>query len=419
MAEAKKKKRFFAKHAKSSALVISLGVHTILLLIALTFVAVTVIIKEDQIFEAKPVNRPKMQLKKLQVPVNIKKKKTQRPKLRKRVVVQPKLNQNMPDLKMPEITGVKGGIGNAAGDGLGGAGGIGFSMPEFELFGIKGKGEKIFIILDSSAQMMVDEMGGIPAYTIIKAELVRILEGLNPTVLFNIAVFGGGERTLFPDLVSATPANVAKVEKWLDPLNAVSKGMGDKDYGVNRTIGAGGVPLKIDTQISPLKSNVGYWARPTMMAMKQQADVVFVLSCTWGFLAYKVEEVKDWNEAQMAHWKEMVAKAEKKLKEENAARRAKGQPPRVINRGSRGGPLVKAYFPNEPQPPSDKHQGYTPKEIVEAFSNMREQHKPKQIATTSGIGRKQKKDRFSINVIHFVRNDNTSGKKKNSWKSPA
>jgi hypothetical protein len=139
-----KKKRFFEKHAKSSAALVSLGIHAVLIVVALSFVAVTVITKEEQAFEAKPVKRPKMALKKLQVPVNIRKKKTRKPKLRKRIVVQPKMNQSMPDIKLPEISGVKGGLGDGMAGGLGGAGGIGFSMPEIKLFGIKSKGEKVF-----------------------------------------------------------------------------------------------------------------------------------------------------------------------------------------------------------------------------------------------------------------------------------
>jgi hypothetical protein len=227
------KKRFFAKHAKSSAALVSLGIHAVLIVVALSFVAVTVITKEDSKFEAKPVKRPKMQLKKLQVPINIKKKKMQKPKLRKRIVVQPKLNQTMPDIKMPEITGVKGGIGNADGDGIGG-GGIGFSMPEIKLFGIRGKGEKIFIILDSTPWIMYDELGGIPAYTLIKNELVRILGGLNSTVLFNVAVFGHGtgSYTLFPRMVPASTSNLAKVEGWLKPLNAVKAGATERKHWV-------------------------------------------------------------------------------------------------------------------------------------------------------------------------------------------
>ena len=58
-----RKKGFFANHAKSSAALVSLGIHAVLIVIALSFVAVTVIQKEDKAFEAKPVSRPKMRLK--------------------------------------------------------------------------------------------------------------------------------------------------------------------------------------------------------------------------------------------------------------------------------------------------------------------------------------------------------------------
>ncbi|MDF7822783.1 hypothetical protein P4B35_02055 [Pontiellaceae bacterium B12227] len=405
---AKPKKRFFANHAKSSAALVSLGIHAILIVVALSFVAVTVIQKEDNKFEAKPVNRPKMQLKKLQVPVNIKKKKTQKPKLRKRIVVQPKMNQNMPDIKMPEITGVKGGLGSAAGDGLGGAGGLGFSMPEIELFGIKGKGEKVFIILDASGDMMVDEIGGIPAYTIIKSELVRILGGLNPTVLFNIAVYGGGDYTLFPDLVPASRGNVAKVERWLEPLNAVTKNMGDKDYGP-KTLGAGGISISGNNEIEPLKSNVGYWARPMMRAMEQQADSIFVLSCSWGFLAQKIDDADQWSESKWVRWKEKVAESKIRFKEDNDLRRQKGEAPRVLPNSNQDRHRVRIYFPNEPQPPHPKFYVYTPKEVLEAYDNTRKKFKPK-VPTTSGLGkRSQKKDKYSINVIHFVRTDDEKG----------
>lgn len=398
MSKRKEKKRWFAKHARSSAAVISLAIHAVLLIVALSFVAVTVITKEDHAFESKPVSRPKMQLKKLQVPVNIKKKKTQKPKLRKRIVVKPKLNQSVPDIKMPEITGVKGGMGSA-GDGLGGAGSLGFSMPEMELFGIKSRGEKVFIILDASGYMMVDDMGGIPAYTIIKSELVRILEGLNPTVLFNIAVYGGGDVALFPNMVSATPANVAKVDAWLTPLNAVKTGMGDKDYG-SKTRGPGGTGVSGDFKIQPLKNSPGGWARQTLLAMKQQADVVFLLTCRWGTLHYRTgTKDRNWSASDEQRYRENVAKAKALFKKENDRRRQKGQPPRVIAGGNNA--ILRAYIPGARIPPSGyTHVGYTPNEMVEAFNNMRAKTAVR-IPTTSGLSKKRK-SKYSINVIHFV-----------------
>ena len=400
------KKQFFTKHAKSSAALVSMGIHAVIILIALSFVAVTVIQKEEKAFEAKPVNRPKMQLKKLQVPVNIKKKKLQKPKLRKRIVVQPKMNQTMPEIKMPEISGVKGGLGGGAAGSLGGAGSLGFSMPEMNLFGIKSRGEKVFIILDASPFMMVDEMGGIPAYTIIKSELVRILGGLNPTVLFNIAVYGGGDRALFPNMVSATPENVAKVDAWLKPLNAVKKGMGDSDYGP-KTLGSGGSGISGNFKIEPLKNTPGEWARPTLLAMQQQADVVFVLTCRWGSsLRYKTgDRERNWSESDQQRFTENVAKARALLKKENDRRRAKGQAPRVIARGTRG--LVRAYFPNARLPPSGAtYHNYSPDEMVEAFNNTRAKSNPR-MPTSSGLSKKRGK--YSINVIHFVKAKSAAG----------
>ena len=96
-------KRFFTHHSKSSAMVVSLVLHAVLAVVALSFVAVTVITKNDQKFEAKQVVRPRMPMKKLQVPVKIKRQK-RRPRLRQRIVVKHKV-RNMPDIKMPEISG--------------------------------------------------------------------------------------------------------------------------------------------------------------------------------------------------------------------------------------------------------------------------------------------------------------------------
>jgi hypothetical protein len=404
------KRVFFKKHAKSSAAIISLSIHGMLLLIAVSFVAVTVITKEDQNFEAKPLNRPKMQLKKLQVPVNIKKKKTQKPKLRKRIVVKPKLNQAVPDIKMPEITGVKGGLGNAGGDGIGGSGGIGFSMPEIELFGTKGKGEKIFIILDASPEMMVDQMGGITSYEIIKAELIRILGELNPSVLFNVAVYSGRWGSLcFPSMVSASSANVSKASQWLKPLNGVAENMRDDQYGL-KTLGPGGISLKVDTNADPIKGDrIGYWVKPAMKAMESQADLVFVLTCNWGRYAHFISGGSLPKNFDMERYKQKVAEARAKLKKENDRRREKGVPPRVIAGGEKG--LVRTYFPGEPVPSyGGEAIKFGPEDILEGLKIKYAMHRQNVAHTASGIQRKSKKDNFSINMIQFVRSDSNASR---------
>ncbi len=132
--EPMQKKKFLLNHRKSSAFVVSVLVHVAFIAVALTFVAVQVYVKPEQTFEVKEIKRPKMQLRKLQVPVK-QQKKTQAPKLRKTIVAKTKVNV---DIKMPELVGVKGGTGYGSGTGLGGLG-FGFDM---DLFGSsKSKGE--------------------------------------------------------------------------------------------------------------------------------------------------------------------------------------------------------------------------------------------------------------------------------------
>ena len=54
-----KKPSFFAKHAKSSAFMVTLIVHALIILVAVSFVAYKVIKKEEKVFVAKENKRPK------------------------------------------------------------------------------------------------------------------------------------------------------------------------------------------------------------------------------------------------------------------------------------------------------------------------------------------------------------------------
>ena len=125
-----KKKRFFLNHKKSSALVVSIALHVGFVIAAVTFVAVKAVMKEETTFEAAPVERPQMKLKKLQVPVK-NSQKSQAPKLRQTIVSRPKTSVS---IQMPEMTGIAGGIGYGKGSGMGGMG-VGFNL---DLFGGSG-----------------------------------------------------------------------------------------------------------------------------------------------------------------------------------------------------------------------------------------------------------------------------------------
>ena len=398
--ETKQKKRFFTNHSKSSAMVVSLALHAVLLVVALSFVAVTVVTKGEKKFESRQVNRPRMPPKKLQVPVKIKKQR-RKPKLRQRIVVKTKV-RNMPDIKMPEISGIKGGLGAGVGAGLGDVGGVGFSMPEIEVFGVRSKGEKVLIALDSDARMMRDEVGGMRAYTIIKEELAKIIEGLSPTTLFNLAVFDHHNTTmLFPRMVPATRENVARVEKWLEPLNKVSAGMSYTAYGP-LTLGPGGTQIFDDYARGKLRpvewpESARYWYTPAAIAMEEKADTIFLLTGWWGVHRYAKGEKKEWSQSNWDSWNEKIRKARELHKKENDRRAKKGEPPQVL-RGDYD--LVGTYFPNAEFPPEPEWCYYNGRELAKALQSLRKETASKRPAK-SGLT-KHKSGRFSVNVIFFA-----------------
>ena len=305
----KPKKRFFSSHAKSSAMVVSLVLHAILIVVAIFFVAVTVATKEEQQFEAKPVKRPRMPPKKLQVPVKVNNK--PKPKLRQRLVVKA-VNRAVPEIKMPEMTGIKGGT-----VGMGGEGGmesIGFNLnlylnlPELEFFEAKAKGEKVCFIVHFGPVTIGDNpYERMTGYTLRKrlGDMVNELPGY---VLFNVACYWLGDTcAMSPKMISANAANKKMVMDWMAPANPL-----EGKYSHNFVWGGAGkrinnargkwptrvdklpfysikwaypyvVPVELTKKYLPGSKN-GYvhWSRAVAWAiLTQKPDTIFVLTTNY------------------------------------------------------------------------------------------------------------------------------------------
>jgi hypothetical protein len=207
-------KGLFTGHKKSSALLVSLLFHGILMVIAVSFVAVTVIQKEDQTFVAQTIKRPRIKLRKLSMPVKMEKKRKQKPKLRKRIVV--KKEVKTPEIRMPEISGIKGGVGylDKGGGGFGGLGqGLGH---EINFFGIMGGGKHVVFIIDYSLSM-----GG-EKEEIMRREAARVISKLPQKTEFGVIFFAG----------PAWPANsgLKSLDDWVS-TGKVEETFRPKDWG--------------------------------------------------------------------------------------------------------------------------------------------------------------------------------------------
>jgi hypothetical protein len=421
----KRKKRQTAVKGRSSAMLISIIIHALIFFIAGTFVAVEVIQRSETKFQGKQIVRPKMQLKKLQVPVKIEKKiKKQAPKLGQRVTATARVKTKSTDFAMPELSGFGGG---SAGVDLSGAslgGSLGFATTQLNVFGLKSTGEKILFILDTNRNMLIDEIGGIPAYKIIKDELLNLIETLPPTALFNVIVFDHTDARAFSrELSPASDANIQKLKAWIGPLNS------DKARFGLSTLGSRGISIDFEP-LAPIPNIQRGWPAGLTYAVKNGVESVYWLG-TDDFLQWIHKDLYaeakrgrpisdptgmppefrgvDWDAyGGKERWDKLVAEARKKFDEENARRRAAGQPLRVIPGHGGEHALVNIYFPSAPQPVRKDQAvryNYDAKDVVEYVEAMQKKYSSDRRSATIGLQQK----RMSLNVIHFVPKSSTTG----------
>ena len=406
-----------AVKGRSPALIITIAVHVILLLIAGTFVAVTVVQRSETKFECKQIVHPKMKLKKLQVPVKIDPQvKRQAPSLSQRVTANARSSAKSADFKMPDVAGFGAGTGvDLSGASLGGS--LGFASTQINLFGLRSRGEKIVFLLDTDQRMLVDNIGGIPAYKIIKNELINLIGSLPPTALFNVIVFAGNSAWPFSNEMSpASHETVEALKTWLAPLNS------DKRQVGLSTLPAPRQNLQFEP-LPPIYNRHGGWMAGLTYAVQKGADCIYWLG-TYDNIGGMQEELwkdcergkplkyasgwapdthggMDFEAYGVERWQKLVSDAKQKHKEENDRRLAKGQPARVLANNSAFA-FIRAYFPSAPLPnykPGEVRRNYTGADVIKYIEALGEKYSS-QDRRSASIGLENKK--LKVNVIHFV-----------------
>jgi hypothetical protein len=430
-----KKKQTTAVKGRSIAFLITLTVHLLLFFAAGAFVAMQVIERNETKFTGKQIVRPKMKLKKLHVPVKIEQQvKRQTPKLGQRVAAVQGVKTQAVDFKMPEMTGFGGGGGGVEISGAGFGGSLGFATTQLNVFGLKSTGEKILFILDTSNNMMVDPIGGIPAYTIIKDELMGLIDRLPPTALFNVVVYEMRDARAFSEeLCPASDANIAQLKAWLAPLNSQNEKVG------MATLPSPGTKLQFE-QLPPIYNDVRGWPRGVCYAIQKQVDSLYFLGTQayvdpiWekelterktgvvaaipvtavASTAVDSKEQAEYEKAK-AEWDKLVAEARQIYNEENARRKASGLPMQVIPGRGADSDLVQMILPK-----ADMKYGPMSPETIAAragLGSLYHYSNDEMLAYISAMSKKYgeqdrlsakiglKKKELSFNVIHFVPQD--------------
>ena len=207
-----------------NAILVSLGIHIILLIGAVSLTIMIISPKSKMMFEGK--KSPSLPARKLEHAIRVKQmqKQTRKPQILQRLVTEAPSKvalPEMPDMKTPDIKnlhdtpimnsragsiGGLGGGGGGAGRGL--TGGMGYSDTQF--FGENIRTRAITICMDISPSMIAKGV-----VQDVLAETMRMLENMNVGTKFNIIVYVDGGLAFTPQMVYATQENKDAALAWL------------------------------------------------------------------------------------------------------------------------------------------------------------------------------------------------------------
>ena len=257
----------------------SLMFHGALLFIAGVFVISHIFYNRESTFKGQPPPMKSYEPKKLEFKVKVSKQQrsSSRPSMAPRMV-STKLSANvaLPEIKMdakavktsfqPKFKAFGGtGLGNGLGGGYG-LGGFGAGVSAFDFFGIRGRGDKIVILVDVSVSMVEDEKGGPKGYESVRNRINKVIEAFSEGVMFNVVVFADAASAFSKELVVGTDDNKTKAKTFLRGFNTAG------NYGLttgNLQPAAIGIPAAGGTTRLDLALTA---------AFEQGADTILIIS---------------------------------------------------------------------------------------------------------------------------------------------
>ncbi len=221
-----------------SSFIISLLFHAALVLVAGGFIISHVFLNREATFTGQPPPMKSYEPQKLEFKVKVSKqqKSSSRPAVMPRLSAAKTSDISLPDVKMdpklvqtsfqPKFKAVQGmGVGAGLGNGYG-VGGFGQGVSNFDFFGIKGRGEKIAVLVDVSVSMVEEEKGGVPGFVRVKERVNSVLAALKEGTMFNVVVFADSASVWKENLVVANDENKSKAKSFIAPFNSNMQNLG-------------------------------------------------------------------------------------------------------------------------------------------------------------------------------------------------
>ncbi len=360
---------------RKRSLLISLSIGLVLNLIALaifgSWVFFSVSRQEETVFVAQPPARTyEPRDIEHRVQVQRRQRSSSRPAVTPRMVAMAPSDFSLPEIEVnPEavstsfqprfraVTGSGMGMGLGTGHGMGG---FGLGVSQFDFFGIRGRGERIAIILDVSISMAeeTEELGvtehGVAQFERVKSRVNEVIDALAETTMFNVIVYAETASAWREEMQVATDGNKREAKQFIAPFNSrVSWDAVGHDTGITHLdAGLGsqatGGTTRFDLALS--------------LAMKSKPDVILVIcdGDVWTTKAHSPEEVQahrraveEWERrhgAALAQqetrtervWVEGRPAQEEVIHERGGRRAAEAQEGRWVERRVTTGPSVPA-----------------------------------------------------------------------------
>ena len=284
MSVQKKKRRIIG----SSAALLSIAVHVLLLFLAGGIVALRYFAKEPATFTV--AEQKKLERRQLDVPVKVQPfmEQMSRPssKTTSRITASTPQMVNIPQqgtfVEMAPMPTFKGNytnfvqtdrtlIMNAK------YREVGFGISKVDFFGTRGRAEKVLLIMDAAPTMVSENRGGLFAYEALVEEVRILINELRSSTLFNLIVHDHHQMIPYQEaLVPATATHKTNLLEWVASINTQTHqlGLADVDPTPQNTPGEYEIPMQTN--------DITGWLKAAQYGTALQPEVIFFLSGDWG-----------------------------------------------------------------------------------------------------------------------------------------
>jgi hypothetical protein len=221
---AKRRKQLYA------VFMVSLFAHLGVMLIFGSYVLAQAMLPEKTQFVTPPASKT-YEPRKLEFKVKVQKQQrsSSRPAVVPRMVTSRVSDIALPEIKVdakivktsfqPKFKPVTGtGLGAGLGTGYG-IGGFGTGVSAFDFFGIRGRGDKIAVLVDVSVSMIEEERGGAAGYQRVRDRIGKVIDAMAEGAMFNIIVFADAASACETNVVVAKDDNKTKAKQFLRGFN--------------------------------------------------------------------------------------------------------------------------------------------------------------------------------------------------------